>query len=179
LNVNDHLRSDPSVPALPPVSFDQKGRGLVAPVKLVAVPSPDGGALSVLFEGLTADTQRVHDEGAVATRFASFNWPLINPGQSRDFTADLRWFAGGTAATRACIAVTIFGVTTSLSVPQNDTDQPAGPFEPISFSGTIPESAEFFTGTVLVTAERLFGKREDHALLTVESLDIALVLNEA
>ena len=61
--MNDHLRSDPSVPALPPVSFDQKGRGLVAPVKLVAVPSPDGGALSVLFEGLTADTQRVHDEG--------------------------------------------------------------------------------------------------------------------
>src|SRR5262245_59817674 len=91
----------------PVVAFDQTGRGLVAAVKLSAVASPDGGALAVLFEGLTADTQKTQDEGAVATRYASFNWPLINPGKPREFTADVRWVAVGTPATRGTIVVTL------------------------------------------------------------------------
>lgn len=109
----------------------------------------------------------------MAAKVASFNWPLVNSGTEREFSVDVRWFATGTFGTKASIVVTIFGVTHVFEAPQARLDQ-AGPFDPWCFGGKIPAMAKVFTATVLVTGERVRDQSDDHALLTVESLDIML-----
>lgn len=141
------------------------------PVQISSTVSPDGSAISLLFDFLSTNSGRLPGkDNRISTKSVSFKIPLTDNSKDIHIKTDIRGFVRTPEGTKATLFMHLCGKTTVINWPNSKS---ANESVDETVIHTLPKGKEYL-GTLFLLTER-DSENTDEALLAIDSLDITVV----